>query len=285
MSTERVTGDFGKTLREARERRGVTLRQIASATKLSVSQLEALERNDVAKLPGGIFSRGIVRSYAAQVGLDPEKAIQDFIAHFAHDEAVVAGHPTSEQNEDNEAFESDRRMTGAFLWLIGASVAVAAGVLYFSNVGRRPAAAAAPLAARTGAPESQPVPPPAAAVTETASATAPSATPETVPPPAPPSDVPAPAAGTDDRLTVGLSVKRPCFVSASVDGQRVIERLLPAGTQQKLDVKRELVLTAGDAGAIAVTLNGADAKPLGKSGEVVTAHVTIANFRTFLQSR
>jgi len=287
MSTERVTGDFGKTLREARERRGVTLRQIANATKLSVGQLEALERNDVAKLPGGIFSRGIVRSYATQVGLDPEKTIQDFIAHFSHDEAIIAGHPTSEQNEDNEAFESDRRMTGTFLWLIGASVAVAAGVLYFSNVGRPPAAVvAAPsvVPARVG--ESQPAPPPAAAVGETTPpAGSPGPATETVPPPAPPADVPAPAVATDDRLTVGLSVRRPCFVSASVDGQRVIERLLPAGTQQTLDVKQDLVLTAGDAGAIAVTLNGADARPLGKPGEVVTAHFTIANFRTFLQPR
>jgi hypothetical protein len=82
-----------------------------------------------------------------------------------------------------------------------------------------------------------------------------------------------------------LSVTRPCFVSASVDGQRVIERLLPAGTQQTLDVKQDLVLTAGDAGAIALTLNGADARPLGKPGEVVTAHFTIANFKSFLASR
>jgi cytoskeleton protein RodZ len=287
MSIERISGDFGKTLREARERKGVTLRQIANATKLSVGQLEALERNDLAKLPGGIFSRGIVRSYATQVGLDPEKTIQDFIAHFSHDEAIVAGHPTSEQNEDNEAFESDRRMTGTFLWLIGASVAVAAGVLYFSNVGRHPAAAvAAPSVEQARGGESQPTPPPAAAVPETTpSGASPAPGTETIPAPAPPADVPAPAVATDDQLTVVLSVKRPCFVSASVDGQRVIERLLPAGTQQTLDVKRELVLTAGDAGAIALTLNGAEAKPLGKSGEVVTARFTITNFRTFLPSR
>src|SRR5260221_9877195 len=255
MSTERVTGDFGKMLREARERKGVTLRQIANATKLSVAQLEALEKNDVAKLPGGIFSRGIVRSYATQVGLDPEKAIQDFIAHFSHNEAIVAGHPTSEQNEDNEAFESDRQMTSTFLWLIGASVAVAAGVLYFSTVGRRPTAEAVSLAARAA--DSQPAPPPVAtAATETPSAAAPGAASEIVPPPAPPADVPAPAVATDDRLTVALSVTRPCFVSASVDGQRVIERLLPAGTQQTLDGKRELVLTARAAGASAGTPHG-----------------------------
>jgi cytoskeletal protein RodZ len=283
MSTERLTGDFGKTLREARERRGVTLRQIANSTKLSVSQLEALERNDIARLPGGIFSRGIVRSYATEVGLDPEKAIQDFIAHFSHDEGVTAGHPTSEQNEDNEVLESDRRMAGTFLWLLGISVPIAAGVLYFSYVGRHPAPVAAPPAEQARPAESRPAEPPAVSV---ATSPAPaSASPEQVAPPSPPADVAAPAVATGDRLTVGLSVKRPCWVSAKVDGQRVIERLLAAGTQQTLEVKRELVLTAGDAGAIAVTLNGADARPLGKSGEVVTTRFTTANFRDFLQSR
>jgi len=56
---DRSPGDFGRSLREARERRGVSLRQIANATKISMITLEALERNDIARLPGGIFSRGL----------------------------------------------------------------------------------------------------------------------------------------------------------------------------------------------------------------------------------
>src|SRR5881296_4234404 len=98
---DRPPGDFGRNLREARERRGVSLRQIANTTKISVSALEALERNDISRLPGGIFSRAFVRSYALEVGLDPEKTIQEFIAQFPHD-SVTAGHPTSVQVEDNE---------------------------------------------------------------------------------------------------------------------------------------------------------------------------------------
>ena len=87
---DRPPGDFGRSLREARERRGVSLRQIANATKIGMSALEALERNDISRLPGGIFSRGFVRSYAVEVGLDPEATIQEFIAQFPHD-SVTAG--------------------------------------------------------------------------------------------------------------------------------------------------------------------------------------------------
>ena len=63
------------------------------------------------------FGRAFVRSYAIEVGLDPEATIQDFIAHFPND-SVIAGHPTSDQVEDHEAVESERRTAGTFLWLL-----------------------------------------------------------------------------------------------------------------------------------------------------------------------
>ena len=47
-----------------------------------MSALEALERNDISRLPGGIFSRAFVRSYAIEVGLDPEATIQDSSRSF-----------------------------------------------------------------------------------------------------------------------------------------------------------------------------------------------------------
>src|SRR5918911_1901599 len=130
--------DFGGKLRQARERRGISLRQIAASTKISVAALEALERNDVSRLPGGIFSRAFVRSYAVEVGLDPDETIQEFIAQFQHD-SVTAGHGTTDQVEDNEALESDRRMVSTFMRLVLISVPIAAAVLYFGNAGRRAA--------------------------------------------------------------------------------------------------------------------------------------------------
>src|SRR6266852_5678023 len=114
MAADRPSGGFGGTLREARERRGVSLRQIANATKISVAALEALERNDISRLPGGIFGRAFVRSYAIEVGLDPEATIQEFVAQFPH-ESVTVGHPTSRRTEDNAMFESERRTAGTFL--------------------------------------------------------------------------------------------------------------------------------------------------------------------------
>jgi cytoskeletal protein RodZ len=136
MTAQKSAGDFGRKLREARERRGLSLRQIANATKISVPTLEALERNDITRLPGGIFSRGVVRSYALEVGLEPESTIEEFMGKFPHD-SVTAGHPATAQIEDHEAVESDRRMAKAFLRLLLISVPVAAFVIYFATHGRR----------------------------------------------------------------------------------------------------------------------------------------------------
>jgi cytoskeletal protein RodZ len=84
--------DFGGRLKRLREERGVTLRTIANVTKISMLTLEALERNDIPRLPGGIFSRAVVRAYAQEVGADPEATVQEFITRFPH-ESVVVGSP------------------------------------------------------------------------------------------------------------------------------------------------------------------------------------------------
>ena len=88
-------------MKRVREERGVTLRQIADATKISKASLEALERNDISRLPGGIFSRGIVRSYAIEIGLDPEQTVREFLVQFPHD-SVTAGSPQVQHDYESE---------------------------------------------------------------------------------------------------------------------------------------------------------------------------------------
>ncbi|OFW16972.1 MAG: hypothetical protein A3F70_17680 [Acidobacteria bacterium RIFCSPLOWO2_12_FULL_67_14] len=98
VMAESLKPDFGTKMKRLREERGVTLRQIADATKLSVGALEALERNDISRLPGGIFTRAFVRSYATEVGLDPEQTVRDFLVQFPHDSTV--GSPQALQDSD-----------------------------------------------------------------------------------------------------------------------------------------------------------------------------------------
>jgi cytoskeleton protein RodZ len=76
---ELASGQFGASLRLARERRGLTKAQIADSTKLSPSSISKLENGKLAGLPGGIYLRATVRSYAKMVGLDPEEAVRNLV--------------------------------------------------------------------------------------------------------------------------------------------------------------------------------------------------------------
>jgi len=294
MPGDRSVGDFGGKLRDARERRGISLRQIANATKISIAALEALERNDISRLPGGIFTRAFVRSYAVEVGLDPETTIQEFIAQFPND-SVTAGHPTSDRGEDHEAVESERRTAGTFLWLALISIPVAAALVYFGTAASTPNAVAE---RSVDSPPPVSSPPPSAAASPggeqpigapPAASPAPPNAAATTPPAATARAAPDTTRASDgrpsDRLAVQLTVTRPCYVSATVDGRKQIDRLVQPGERTTIDVRREMVLTAGDASAVALTFNGADARPLGRDGEVVTARVNLSNFRSYLQNR
>jgi len=120
--------DFGSRMRHVREQRGVSLREIADATKISVSALEALERNDISRLPGGIFSRAFVRSYAAQIGIDPEQTVRDFLSQFPHD-SVTAGSP---HVLIDDGFTERRRLDPRAVMILCTLVLVAVAIIFWT---------------------------------------------------------------------------------------------------------------------------------------------------------
>jgi transcriptional regulator with XRE-family HTH domain len=73
---------FGARLRLQREKKGISLRTIASQTKIKLSLLEGLERDDIRQWPAGIFRRAFVRDYAHAVGLDPDAVVREFVERY-----------------------------------------------------------------------------------------------------------------------------------------------------------------------------------------------------------
>lgn len=74
--------EFGTQLREERETRGIGLEAISEATKIGTRHLQALESGQFDRLPGGVFNKGIVRSYARAVGLDEEVWVDRFMSAY-----------------------------------------------------------------------------------------------------------------------------------------------------------------------------------------------------------
>jgi len=239
--------DVGARLRAAREAKQISLREIAATTKISVSALEALEENDVAQLPGGIFTRAFVRSYATEVGLDPEEVMRDFVAQVPV-EGIDEEEKYDSQSREHDLFQSQQRMAATVLKLVAISAAVL--LLYLGWA----------VTTGTDAPE---VP-----VAETA--------PALLEPPVTAEPM------SQESLTIVLRPRGDCWVSLTIDGELVFEDLMHAGDRESYAAADEMRLIVGDAGAFGFTINQQDGRSLGGSGVTVTARITRQNFRSYL---
>jgi transcriptional regulator with XRE-family HTH domain len=104
--------DFGAWLRDARERAGLTLDDIAAATKVGRSQLAALERNDLSRWPAGIFRRAFVRTYAGLVRIDPDRTVALFLRAFPDTiEDSAPGRRSASASSRRGATDSGLRLT------------------------------------------------------------------------------------------------------------------------------------------------------------------------------
>jgi cytoskeletal protein RodZ len=226
--------------------------------------LEALERSDLSRLPGGIFTRAFIRAYAQEVGLDPERTIQDFIAELPPDAATATAHPAAV--EDSAMLESDRKAVTTAIRLVLFSVPIIGLVTYYGTqrmplepVATMPRVVASPL----------PVPEPVA----------PQAPPE---PLAGPVDAAAAMAAPISELTLEMAPRDSCWVSVTADGDLTFSGLMNAGDKRVVTAKELILLNVGDAGAFVYALNGRPGRPLGAPGAVVSKRITLSNISEFV---
>ena len=230
--------------------------------------LEALERSDLSRLPGGIFTRAFIRAYAQEVGLDPDRTIQDFIAELPPEAATATAHPASV--EDGEKLESDRKAVATAIRLALISLPIIGLVIYY---GIRRTSESPPRSATGGAV-------PHVSSSEAASGLAPAeqaaAAPET--------DTPARAAAAPQMsgLSMEISPRSACWVTVNTDGEQVFSGLMNAGEKRVINAKEQISLSVGDAGAFVYAINGRAGKPLGGPGEVVSRRITLSNLQEFL---
>lgn len=223
---------FGENLRRERELRGVDLREIADATKISVRFLQALEQDRLDVLPGGLFPRAFVRQYAKHLGLDAERLVAEF----------VYTHP-GERSQESEAGPSRPQGRGKLLGLLGvAALATAALLGLRMRSSERAFETPAPAPPSPVRPDDRVYPPPAPA-TEA-------------------------GAASPDGLVLTLSARQSCWVAVEVDGATVLNRVLIEGETQTLEAAGEIVLSVGNAGGLSFSVNNRQGVALGRSGEV-----------------
>ena len=79
---------LGEKLRQAREERGISISEVAEQTRISALYLESIENDNYKPLPGGIFNKGFVKTYAKYVGVDENEALSDYARLAAAEESA-----------------------------------------------------------------------------------------------------------------------------------------------------------------------------------------------------
>lgn len=259
MITQAQGAGVGATLKRAREARGISLKELAERTKISARAFEAIERDNVKPLPGGIFARSFVRTYAAEVGLDVEATVDAFFAQFVEAEPEPGPEPEQADAWDSLAVRAELLRVGAVV--LPLAVLVVWLVWGWSRTDAPQPIAATPIpAVRTDVPQPTPT--------------------------RPASDV-VRAGGPLDRddLSLRITARAACWVSATADGREAYRHLMAAGDEVTLDASRELQVHFGDAGAVSLELNGARVPSVGNDGQVVTLRIDHDNAHEYAVAR
>jgi cytoskeleton protein RodZ len=248
-----------------REQRQITLEEISASTKIRMHFLVAMEEERFDKLPGGIITKGFLRSYARCVGIDDDSVVADYLATLRGNEIVPTLPPIAEKESVAAAMELP-------WWVfVSAFFFIAVGLFTVGQVKRALHApptlsSAKPLAPQVGdaAPRlgAQPVginadvvarpPAPDQASTsraefasfrgegDSATATLPSAN----------------AAVEPEPFFVLIRAREDAWVSIIADGKPIMQDTLLASTQRSVEAHRYITIRAGNVGGLDFSFNG-----------------------------
>ena len=247
---------FGEDLRREREIRGISLKEISDATKISKRFLEALERNDHKTLPAPVFTRGFVREYARYVGLSAEDMVNRYNFAAANDDRIekppqVAKYPATPVRDITPRPPAKRGIPSAFERVDRNAVFVVLIVFALAGV------AWWAVQRKRNEPESA----------EAATATVPLTTRAAA---APPTPAPMPAPPDDSTLRLEVRANEDCWVELEADGKRVLRDELKAGQRRSFEASEQFrFVIIGNAAGLSLTLNGATVPPLGDEGDTL----------------
>ncbi len=291
----------GAYLRGVRAERGVSLEEISRSTRVLIHYLAALEADDLGALPAPVFAKGFIRAYCQALGIAPDEALALFEGPkreqpvpCASTAAEPAPAPRTLAAETARRREAEvRRSHGAvlvgFVMLVVLGLALFAMTLWLqpsrggdAGAGPEPSAAAPPhpepsAVARAASEPMRPAPSEAAPSTPPAPAT--SAVRTTVSPPAPeqapvPAPGPAPVvAGVGSPYRLVARTSELTWMRVRTGDGRTSEENIPAGETREWVSNRPFELTIGNAGGVALELNGRPVPPLGPRGAVIQRFV------------
>jgi len=245
MNEENQAKTLGQELKRRREARGIELQEIANATRVAVRFLRAIEEDDFSALPGGLFTRSFIRTYARHVGMDEEQAVSRYYEQI--------GQPRDEPTRLTLASEGARRARISFLTATMVTVAIVgvlglggwAGWNYWQRKHRSPLPAPSSGGALPTTPSVE-QPPPTIVVNAEPQMTNP---PEKKQPPA------------EGPLEIRLEAHDECWISYLTDEEtKPIQLILKPHEVRTLSAHKSVRLSVGKVTAVKLTINGQPAE-------------------------
>lgn len=238
---------LGSKLKQAREARGVPLHEVEWATKIKAAYLEALEGEDFAAIPGAVYARGFIRTYANYLGLDAEPLIADYNSSAAGATEIISTRP---------AVKPERRgMMITPAMVVGVALVLLAGIFGFyvkTQFDRYQASLAAGSQASPRV--NLPSPMPSASSLPT------------------PSPSPTAKVYTGVELIIKIN-NGPAWLRVDVDGQPSAEtgaggKIYQPGATLTFNGTKTVHVISGKANNTDVTFNGQDQGPMQGNGDV-----------------
>jgi cytoskeletal protein RodZ len=244
---------FGEHLKREREMRGVSLEEIAAATRINTRFLEAIEGERWDQLPGGVFNRGFIRSIARFLGMDEDGLVAEYDLDA---KSNGAPHSTAVVPAEQRMSRHWRPLAVALTVLV---LLISGGVFTYVRYGSRisgllhrgvaEAAARVHQARATPSPASHSTAPPAAAL------------------PAHQTSASADSAGSLAPLTLKMEVGKAANVTVLADGAVLFRGPVHVNEVKTFQARDNFEVSSSESSALLLELDGQTVPPMGAPGE------------------
>lgn len=226
---------IGKKLKREREKKGVSLDEVSSQTRVHHRVLTALEEDRFDELPSPTYVKAFLKRYAEYLGLDPEWIVEKYLAtHPKAPEQVLI--LEGEEPEKVRLLRFALPVVGLLVGILILSLSSYYIIRWLASRPRKPAKEVAKV--------------------EEATFQAPAR-------PSLPVAEPEPKVGVES-LNLTVRTMAEVWLQVTADGKLIFQDILPPGEVESWQATEEIALRVGDAGAIELELNG---KPLGSPGK------------------
>ncbi len=252
--TQRLV-EIGQQLRQTREYHSLSLDMVAAYTMIRSHLLQALEEGQIEKLPEPVYTQGLIRRYGDALGLNGEE-----LANFFLPEPIIPSLTSSSWLLPLPQLRPTHLYLTYILLILGTMHGLVYLIKSSPNMIGLPTPTPTEIATTSGS--------------ESGNGSASPTTPQlvqasqTVETPSQSSPPPAPVSQTVEVIVI---VKDESWVLIEVDGKTEFQGILPGGTRRTWKAKEELVVVAGNAGGVMVTVNNGESRRLGEPGMVQEA--------------